>query len=142
MNQRDQERLFTVTVLKAFLFSLLIFAVTIHIFLYTTVTNGQKCAWLSFLWHPEVKWVLDTSLESLLSVVFETSGITFQKRSRKFLFDLKARYPQYGKMSIKLFSEKHVRIFTTFDKFYFQITCQILCTCVWNNLKLFLIDSH
>ena len=63
----------------------------------TTVTNGQKCAWLSFLWHPKVKWVLDTSLESLLSVVFGTSGITFQKRSGNFLFDLEARYPQYGK---------------------------------------------
>ena len=65
--------------------------------LLTTVKNGQKCAWLSFLWHPKVKWVLDTSLESLLSVVFGTSGITFQKRSGKFLFDLEARYPQYGK---------------------------------------------
>ena len=65
--------------------------------LVTTVANGQKCAWLSFLWHPKVKWVLDTSLESLLSVVFGTSGITFQKRSENFLFDLEARYPQYGK---------------------------------------------
>ena len=64
---------------------------------FTTVTNGQKCAWLSFLWHPKVKWVLDISLESLLYVVFGTSGITFQKRSGKFLFDLEARYPQYGK---------------------------------------------
>ena len=63
----------------------------------TTVTNGQKCAWLNFLWHPKVKWVLDTSLESLLSVVFGTSGITFQNRSGKFLFDIEARYPEYGK---------------------------------------------
>ena len=60
---------------------------------WTTVTNGQKCAW-SFLWHPKVIWSLDTSLESLSSVVFGTSGITFQKRSEKFLFDLEARYPQ------------------------------------------------
>ena len=66
-------------------------------FLDTTVTNWQKCAWLSFSWHPKVKWVLDTSLESLLSLVYGTSGITFQKRSGKFLFDLEARYPQYGK---------------------------------------------
>ena len=66
-------------------------------YIYTSVTNGQKCAWLSFLWHPKVKWVLDTSLESLLSVVFGTSGITFQKRTGKFLFDLEARYHQYGK---------------------------------------------
>ena len=63
----------------------------------TTVTNGQKCARLSFLWHPKVKWVFDTSLESLLSVVFGTSGINFQKRSGKFLFYLEARYPQFGK---------------------------------------------
>ena len=64
----------------------------------TTVTNGQKCAWLSFLWHPKVKWVLNTSLESLLSVVFGTSGITLQKRLGKLLlFCLEARYPQYGK---------------------------------------------
>ena len=69
----------------------------ISLHLNTTVTNGQKCAWLSFLWHPKVKWGFDTSLESLLSVVFGTSGITFQKRSGKFLFDLEARYPQYGK---------------------------------------------
>ena len=61
------------------------------------VRNGQKCAWLSVLWHPKEKRVLDTSLESLLSAVFGTSGITFQKRSGKFLFDLEARYPQYGK---------------------------------------------
>ena len=64
---------------------------------FTTVTNGQKCAWLSFLWHPKVKWVLDTLVESLLTVVFGTRGITFQKRSGKFFFDVEARYPQYGK---------------------------------------------
>ena len=58
---------------------------------YTTVTNRQKYAWFSFLWHPKVKWVFDTSLESLLSVVFGASGITFQKRSGKFLFDLEER---------------------------------------------------
>ena len=44
-------------------------------------------------------------------------------------------------MSIKLLSEKHVRMFTTSDDFFFQIICQILCNCVWNNLKLVLIDN-
>ena len=37
---------------------------------------------------PKVKWDLDTSLESLLSVVVGTIGITFQKRSEKFLSHL------------------------------------------------------
>ena len=46
---------------------------------------------------PKVKWDLDTLLESLLSVMFGTIVITFQKRSGKFLSDIEARYPQYGK---------------------------------------------
>ena len=95
---------------------------------------------VKLLWHPKVKWGLDISLESLLSVVFGTSGITFQKRSGKFLFDLEARYPQYGKMSIKLLSKKDVLMLTTSNESYFQITCQLFCTCIWNNFKLVLID--
>ena len=34
-----------------------------------------------FFMLPKVKWDLDMSLESYLSVVFGTTGITFQKRS-------------------------------------------------------------
>ena len=52
----------------------------------TAVTNGLNCGYLNCLWHPKVKWILATSLESLVSVVFGTSGITFQNCSGKFLF--------------------------------------------------------
>ena len=38
---------------------------------------------------PKVKWDLDTSLESLISAVFGTIVITFQKRSGKFYQTLK-----------------------------------------------------
>ena len=41
---------------------------------------------------------------------------------------------------IKMLIEKHVCMFTTSDAFHFQITCQIFCPCIWNNLKLVLID--
>ena len=71
--------------------------------------------------------------------MFGTGVITFQKRSGKFLSDLEARYPQYGKINIKMLIEKHVRMFLISDDFFFQIICQIFCTCVLNNFELVLI---
>ena len=44
------------------------------------------------------------------------------------------------KINIKMLIEKHVRMFLTSDDFFFQIICQIFCTCVWNNFELVLID--
>ena len=52
--------------------------------------------------------------------MFGTGVITFQKRSGKFLSDLEARYPQYGKINIKILIEKHVRMFLTSDDFFFS----------------------
>ena len=52
--------------------------------------------------------------------MFGTGVITFQKRSGKFLSDLEARYPQYGKINIKMLIEKHVRMFLTSDDFFFK----------------------
>ena len=44
------------------------------------------------------------------------------------------------KINIKMLIEKHVRMFTKSGGFYVQIICQMICTCVWNNLELVLVD--
>ena len=64
----------------------------------------------------------------------------FSKEVRKVFIRHRSNVPSIWKINMKMLIEKHVRMFTTTDEFYFQIICQIFCTCVWNKLELVLID--
>ena len=64
----------------------------------------------------------------------------FSKEVRKVFIRSGSKVPSIWKINIKMLIEKHVRMFLTSDDFFFQIICQIFCTCVWNNFELVLID--
>ena len=65
----------------------------------------------------------------------------FSKEVRKVFIRSGSKAPSIWKINIKMLIEKHVRMFLTSDDFFFfQIICQIFCTCVWNNFELVLID--
>ena len=53
---------------------------------------------------------------------------------------LRSKGPLIWKINIKILIEKHVRMFLTSGDSFFQIICQIFCTCVWDNFELVLID--
>ena len=65
----------------------------------------------------------------------------FSKEVRKVFIRSGSKVPSIWKINIKMLIGKHVRMFLTSDDFdFFQIICQIFCTCVWNNFELVLID--
>ena len=64
----------------------------------------------------------------------------FSIEVRKVFIRLRSKVPSIWKINIKKLIEKHVRIFMTSDDCFFQIMCQIFCTCVLTNFELVLID--